>query len=97
MLTLPEATIMITKYLKNLETTPPIDLKLLEESTKEFELGWVFFYQSKEFVETGEIFSSLAGNGAIIVNKYDSSIHQTGSAHPVEHYINEYLRSVKKT
>jgi len=31
--------------------------------------GWLFFYNSKEFIETGNFLSSLAGNGPIFVDR----------------------------
>lgn len=72
------------------------DIVVLEEETMEFELGWVFFYQTKEFVETGDILSALGGNAPIIINKYDGSMHFTGTAYPVEKYIVDYIKEYKK-
>ena len=31
--------------------------------------GWLFFYNSKDFIETGNYLSSLAGNGPIFVDR----------------------------
>jgi len=31
--------------------------------------GWLFFYNSKDFIETGNYLSSLAGNGPIFVER----------------------------
>jgi len=31
--------------------------------------GWMFFYNSKEFIETGSFSSALAGNGPIFVGR----------------------------
>jgi hypothetical protein len=31
--------------------------------------GWIFFYNCKEFIETGNPLSSLAGNGPIFVDR----------------------------
>ena len=31
--------------------------------------GWVFFYHSKEFIESGNFSSALAGNGPIFVDR----------------------------
>jgi hypothetical protein len=36
------------------------------ETTNE---GWLFFYNSKDFIETGNFSSSLAGNGPIFVDR----------------------------
>lgn len=95
MLTLEDAIVKISEYLKTLRVMPPMDLVLLIDKTIEFEYGWAFFYQSREYVETGDIMSKLGGNGAIIINKYDGGMHQTGSAYPVEKYIADYVKMVK--
>ena len=56
-------------YLEELQAKTRHDLVLLFDSTIEFELGWVFFYQSKAFVETGDIGEMLGGNAPIIGSK----------------------------
>jgi len=42
-------------------------LALLDSRTEEFEVGWVFCYQSARFIETGEIADSVVGNAPIFV------------------------------
>lgn len=42
---------------------------VIEELTKEVEEGWVFFYDSKSFVETGDPMAALAGNCPIFVRR----------------------------
>ena len=39
-----------------------VDNKTIDE-------GWLFFYNSKDFIETGNLSSSLAGNGPIFVDR----------------------------
>jgi len=63
---------------------------ILDEHTIEREWGWVFFYQSREFVETGEARTMLSGNAPIIVCRHDGTLRHTGTALPVEKYIEEY-------
>lgn len=69
---------------------------LIEDDTLQEDFGWVFFYESRIFLET-QIFSyCLAGNAPIIVNKNDGSVFITGTARPVEDYIEEYRRKLLK-
>ncbi|WP_046658604.1 YrhB domain-containing protein [Lysobacter capsici] len=42
---------------------------LVPEHTQEIARGWVFFYNSREFVETGNASAMLAGNGPILVER----------------------------
>lgn len=63
--------------------------------TIEFEYGWVFFYQTKEYMGTGDIMEMLGGNAPIIINKYDGSLSVTGTAHPIEKYLSDYTKKIK--
>jgi len=55
---------------------------VLDDATIEKEYGWVFFYQSKKYLETGKINDALAGNAPIIVNKRTGELIKTGTANP---------------
>ena len=45
------------------------DFALIYDRTVEANEGWVFFYNTREFIETGNSDSRLAGNGPIFVNR----------------------------
>jgi hypothetical protein len=45
------------------------DAIVLDEQTQEFDVGFVFFYQSARFLETGGIGFLLAGNAPIFVSR----------------------------
>nr|WP_275441472.1 YrhB domain-containing protein [Psychrobium sp. MM17-31] len=68
----------------------PIDCVVITEQTIEKNWGWVFFYQSKAYIETGDFREMLSGNAPIIVNRMTGELSYTGTAYDVEHYINEY-------
>ena len=67
-----------------------VDCAILEEDTIEKSWGWVFFYQSKAFIKTGDFLELLAGNAPIIVNKNTGELVFTGTAHDIDYYIKEY-------
>lgn len=52
---------------------------LMRDKTIEVSGGWVFFYNSREFVETGDPISSLAGNGPIFVD-HGGTVHHLPTA-----------------
>lgn len=56
---------------------------LMEDKTVETERGWVFFYNTQEFIETGDPISALAGNGPILV-KRSGEVSELPSAVPWE-------------
>jgi len=45
------------------------DFALISDRTVEVNEGWIFFYNTREFIETGNFDSCLAGNGPIFVNR----------------------------
>ena len=64
---------------------------LLDEKTREEPFGWLFYYQSRAFIETGDIGSALAGNGPILVLRASGEVRRLGTAHPEEFYLAEIL------
>jgi hypothetical protein len=65
-------------------------LVLQLQHTIERPFGWVFFYTSRLYLETGEIRYALAGNAPFTVNRHTGEIVKTGTARPVHEYIAEY-------
>lgn len=55
---------------------------LLEE-TQLTDAGWLFFFNSSDFVRTRNPIDSLAGNGPLLVMN-DGQVHQLSSASPWE-------------
>ncbi|WAC73739.1 YrhB domain-containing protein [Roseateles sp. SL47] len=73
---------------------PPHQLVVLK--VEEHDFGWVYFYNSKEFAETGDFLCSLAGNSPLIVDRHEGKLYGTGSAMPIEHYLSEYRAGVRR-
>ncbi len=67
-----------------------LELLIADALTIEKEWGRVFFYTSKKFLETQDYQYALGGNAPYIVNRFDGSIHDTGTAYPIEYYIDQY-------
>jgi hypothetical protein len=60
---------------------------IIDELTREVDVGWVFFYQSKEYLETGNLSDCLVGNAPLVVSRHDGHVYVTGTASPVEQYL----------
>ncbi|MEA5674290.1 YrhB domain-containing protein [Pseudomonas sp. MH2] len=58
----------------------------------EFAEGWYFCYQSKEFLETGELSAQLAGNAPFLIDRQSGELHVLGTAKPLESYLNDYIK-----
>ena len=74
--------------------SPELELAVLDSETINKEWGWVFFYQSKKYLETGDFRDMLGGNAPYIVNKSTGEVVETGTAFDIGHYISEYERSM---
>lgn len=89
MLEKSDAMELVSKRLK--EMAPPnIQLVVIDEKTIERPFGWIFFYNSKKYVETGSIIHRLGGNGPVFVNKSTASIEFFGSTPPFEEVLANY-------
>ncbi|MBC9914086.1 YrhB domain-containing protein [Chitinophaga varians] len=83
-------------HLKEMSLQSLYTFVLLYDYIVAFEYGWVFSYQNKTYIETGNVFDKLGGNAPLIVNKFDGSITVTGTAHRKEYYIDEYVKKQKR-
>lgn len=79
---------------KNKRSKSIVQLQL--ERTIEFELGWVFFYQTKAFIETGDPMKSALGNAPLIINKQTGAIQVTGTLHHINTYIIRYFQQEER-
>jgi hypothetical protein len=71
------------------EARPVLELVLSCEPL-ERSWGWVFFYNSRLALESGNPLDGLGGNAPVFVQRTDGSIWPgSGTAHPVEHYIDQ--------
>jgi hypothetical protein len=94
MLTKSDAQLLVESELSNLDSND--GLQIVEDSTSEYSWGWVFYYQSKEYLETGDFRDRLAGNAPYIVNKISGEIRCTGTAHNIEYYVGEYEAEIRE-
>lgn len=95
MLTKPQALKLASDRL--LKMSPSDDVfTIVDADTIEKPFGWVFFYNSKRYLETGKFSYRLAGNGPVIVNKRDGSIEFFGAHRPPLEIVQEYERKLAK-
>jgi Immunity protein 35 len=66
---------------------PADDVVIDDTATMETDWCWVFFFNTRAFLETGELRHCLTGNGPLIVDKRSGTLRQAGTAHPVEYYL----------
>jgi hypothetical protein len=78
------------QYVKSKEAEMGCELMLIEESTMERDFGWVFFYDSKDHIETGDFSHAIAGNVPIVLTRSDGALHETGTSLPLDSYLEQF-------
>ncbi len=73
---------------------PEDSLVIDEEATIDTDFGWIFFYNSKKFLETKDFQNRVAGNGPIFVNRRDATIKFCGSGTPLDVLLSEYKKTL---
>jgi len=96
MIDLREAKRIVRSHLDKLEREAAVQLEIVEAETIERPFGWVFFYNSKDYLAKRNFEDMLAGNAPIIVNRETGQLHITGTAQPIEHYITEYEAKLRR-
>ncbi len=85
-----DAEIIAFQYVEVRQKEANCELNIIHELTQEEQFGWVFYYDSKKFIDTEDPKFAVGGNAPIIIDKQTGKIEITGTAHPVEHYIGIY-------
>jgi hypothetical protein len=71
------------KKVEQLALSAGDQFEILPEETREVEQGWVFFFNTTDFVRTRDPMYALAGNGPIFVS-HDSRVYELPTATPWE-------------
>jgi hypothetical protein len=71
-------------------SSPPVDI--IDAVTQEHEFGWVFFYDSRRYLETGKFSERLAGNAPVLVERQSGRVWVLGTARSVDFYLTKFRR-----
>jgi hypothetical protein len=89
MLRKSEALELVSKQLEQ-DSSPDLEFVVADENTIERPFGWIFFYDSEKFLETGMDIYRIAGNGPVFVNKMTGEIKFFGSVPPLHVILANY-------
>jgi hypothetical protein len=93
MIALQDAAMLARQYVERHLDRADLRLVLQEEYTTEYSFGWIFFYNSQEFVRTGNVAYLVGGNAPLLVERETGRLFVTGTAHPIQTYIDRYLET----
>jgi ribosomal protein L7/L12 len=72
--------------------TMKVCVVLLDSNTEEFDAGWVFYYQSAQYVLTQQIGDMLAGNAPIFVPRNGAPPHFISYLRPTSESVEAFVR-----
>jgi hypothetical protein len=65
---------------------------LVISNTEKYDFGWVFYWNTQKYIETGDDRHALGGNAPMIVDRDSGNLHVTGTARRTSAYIDEYRK-----
>jgi hypothetical protein len=66
-------------------------LQIIEFQEKE--QGWVFFYESRNYLETQDISVMLVGNSPLLVLRADGTLHLVSTSKPLDQALADAARA----
>ena len=72
------------------ETPDGVTPVIVDAETIEREFGWVFFYQSQEYLLTNSVSDMLLGNAPIVVDRDDGTVSTLKTYGSIAEQIEEY-------
>jgi hypothetical protein len=94
--TIGEAKNLAEGHLAKVAGASPDAVVIINDSTIETDFGWIFFWNSRRYVESGDFRDALAGNVPLIVDRANGSVHETCTFLPIEEIIDRY-QTVRNT
>lgn len=90
MITREQAQAVAASHIAELMGSNSSSCDIVDALTIESPLGWMFFYQSRRYLETRDPSDALAGNAPLIVDRLTGKVIETGTAHPPEYYLAQF-------
>ena len=68
-----------------------------KEQTIKKPYGWIFFYQSREYLASGRFSDKLAGNAPFLIERVNNEIRVFGTAGSLRAYVAKYEAELPAT
>ena len=81
---------IVQERLSSFDQSGEILVVVMPDETIEKETYFVIFWQSEDYMRSGDFMDMIVGNAPYIVDKTTGDLYQTGTAEPIEHYMAEY-------
>lgn len=80
----------------HIEARAPVEIVIPEDEIEDHGWCWVFYYNSRAAIETGDWRKGLIGNAPRVVVKETGDMYVTGTAYPVEYFLEEIRQGRKR-
>ncbi len=81
---------IVQEIIKSFDAPEDDEYIIIEPDTIEKEWGWVFFHDSRKWVQTKDFKYAVAGNAPFIVLRKNGKVLDTGTAYEIDHYIKRF-------
>jgi hypothetical protein len=72
-----------------------IEVELIRDAVIAKPYGWIFFYQSSDFLRNPDDWKrQLVGNAPFLIDRFSGELRVFGTAYPVETYLDQYERDL---
>lgn len=86
MLSKQEAIEIIERKLKSMESENSGNIIIVDEYTIEAERYFIFYYDSKKYIETDDSSFALLGNVPILIDRVTFKMYYTGATEDITYY-----------
>ena len=94
MISYEEAMTILNRELATVTEKSGIEVVVVDARTVERDFGWVFRYESRKALETGDVKEAISGNGPIVVDRHSGRLRRFGSLVSTERAISQYEAEV---
>ncbi len=71
-------------------------LIILTDQIKEFDIGWIYCYDTKEYVKEGKNDAALTGNLPFIVSRNNGQVFESIILESIERFIEDFRKNLLK-
>ena len=89
-MTRDDALTIVQERLSSFDPRGDVRVVVMPDETIEKETYFVVFWQSEDYLRSGDFMDMIAGNAPYILDKATSDLYSTGTAEPTEYYMAEY-------
>jgi Immunity protein 35 len=94
MMTLNKARELAIESLTLVTGRPASDVLLLDDRTQCRRAGWIFFYESRAYVESGEV-PNVGATGPVVVT-HAGNVHHLSGEQPVDETLREFEQAQRQ-